>query len=63
MGYFETFKLKAVSVLPLCLQLSVDDLQATIKYMHDNKKYKKVRFNNAFVVVFFKEILYMWLNR
>lgn len=27
----------------LSLQLNVQDLQDTIKYMHDNKKYKKVR--------------------
>lgn len=29
----------------LSLQLNVDDLQSTITYMHDNKKYKRVRGN------------------
>ena len=29
----------------LSLQLHVEDLQEAIKYMHDNKKYKKVRSN------------------
>lgn len=31
--------------LSISLQLHVEDLQATITYMHDNKKYKRVRSN------------------
>lgn len=32
-----------VYLFSISLQLHVEDLQETIKYMHENKKYKKVK--------------------